>query len=172
MSNDKNNRNKSFVEYIINLSQNDKGAAAALRRADNPNLEYQCWEYLARFNIALDKSHQRLPFATIAAAIAKSKAKQNGSVGIGYAISCCYKERNNSNQAKAKLRRLLACESIEEICRILRPIFSIINAKAGIQINFIKILNELLKFKYDPQYVKSIWAQEFYGNHAKIGENE
>jgi CRISPR system Cascade subunit CasB len=161
-------KSDAFVKFTVDQCQQDKGLAAALKRADNPATEYQCWEHLAAFHIDLEKDYQRLPYATIAAAIAKAKAEHNGNTGIGRAIALCYEDGNNSDQAKAKLRRLLACETVDEACRILRPLFSLIDAKAGITLNYAQLLEELLKFHWNNQRVKTRWAQDFYG---RIGES-
>ncbi len=158
----KPSRSESFVIRTIEQCQKDKGLAAGLKRADNPATEYQCWEHLAAFNIDLEKDYQRLPYATIAAAIAKAKVESNGVMGIGRGISLCYEEGNNSDQAKAKLRRLLACESVEETCRILRPLFSLIESKVNLPLDYTQLLNDLLKFHFDNQRVKTRWAQDFY----------
>ena len=135
----KPNKSEQFVKFIIELIHKDNGAAAALKRADNPATEYQSWEYLARF-IDIDKDYERLPYATIASALAKAKAEQNGSVRIGEAITRCYEDGKDSEQAKVKLRRLLACDSVEEACRVLRPLFSLINSKAGIKLDYAALL--------------------------------
>jgi len=162
----KTSRSLAFVRFIIERINQNKGVAAALRRADNPATEYQCWEYLAAFNIDLDKPWERLPYATVAAAIAKAKIEQNGSIGIGNAIARCYEDGNQCDQAKAKLRRLLACDSIEEVSRILRPLFSLINSRGGAAVDYARLLEQLLKFYWDSQKVKTEWAQEFY-RHAQ-----
>ncbi|MBD9357839.1 type I-E CRISPR-associated protein Cse2/CasB [Methylomonas albis] len=154
-------KSAAFVNYTIERCQQDNGLAAALRRADNPNTEYQSWEHLAAF-VDLDQAWRRLPYATVAAAIARAKAEHNGSLGIGRAIAACYDDDNQSDQAKAKLRRLLACEQVEEACRILRPLFGLIEAKAGIPLNYAGLLDDLLYFNFDPQRVKARWAQDFF----------
>jgi len=156
----KKSRSLAFVNYIIDRMQQDNGVAAALRRADNPNTEYQSWDTLAAFNIDLDKPWQRLPFAIIAAAMAKAKTDHNGTIGIGQAIARCYDDGKDSDQAKAKLRRLLACESVEEACRILRPLFSLIDAKGSISLDYAQLLDDLLY--WNSQYTKPRWAQDFY----------
>jgi CRISPR system Cascade subunit CasB len=52
----KPSRNENFIRFVMEkISQKDNGAVAALKRADNPATEYQCWEYLARF-IDIDKT--------------------------------------------------------------------------------------------------------------------
>ncbi|MBV5304897.1 MAG: type I-E CRISPR-associated protein Cse2/CasB [Chlorobium sp.] len=158
----KTGRSLAFVLFIIERIKQNKGVVAALRRADNPATEYQCWEYLAAFHIDLEKPWVRLPFATVAAAVAKAKIEHNGSIGIGNAIARCYEDGSQSDQAKAKLRRLLACDSIEEVCRILRPLFSLIDARGGAVVDYARLLEQLLKFYWDSQRVKTEWAQEFY----------
>ena len=158
----------AFVHFIAKRCQQDKGLAAALRRADNPATEYQSWEVLAGFQVELDKPWQRLPYAAIAAAIAKAKIEQNGSTGIGRAIASCYEEGNASDQAKAKLRRLLSSSSVEEACRILRPLFSLIENKSNLQLDYSRLLKQLLKFNWQDQQIKSQWAQDFYGRSNVI----
>ncbi len=157
----KTNKSENFVHFIIELIHKDTGAAAALKRAENPNLEYQSWEYLARF-IDIDNDYERLPYATIACALAKAKAEHNGTVKIGEAIARCYDDGKDNDQAKAKLRRLLACETVEEACRVLRSLFSLINAKAAIQLDYVALLGDLSWFNVDNQRIKAKWAQNFY----------
>ncbi len=160
-----------FVEFVIKKCEQDKGYAARLKRSDNPDTEYQSWETLASFGIDLVKERWRLPYVTIAAAIAKAKVENTGRLSLGKAIASCYEDGNQSDQAKAKLRRLLACQDISELCRILRPLFSLINSKTSQPLDYIKILKQLLKFSWDGQTVKAGWAQEFYsGKSLNQGE--
>lgn len=167
-------RNQSFVDYVIRLITDNKGIAAALRRADNPNTEYQSWEVLAGFGVQLDNENQRLPFATVAADIARVKPLVNGSVTIGQAIARSYDDGNQSDQAKAKLRRLLACDTTSEVCRILRPLLSLIASKGGISLDYIALLNDLLWFSHDDsrQRIKARWAQQFYGKQIEDNADE
>ena len=158
---EKKNKSERFVDLTIERCKQDNGLAAALRRADNPDTEYQSWEYLSAFT-DLDQASQRLPYAVIAAAIAKAKVGQNGTTRIGRALAQCYENDSQSDQAKAKLRRLLACDRTEEACRILRPLFSLIDAKAGVRLDYARLLSDLLFFDYDPQRTKSQWAKDFY----------
>ncbi len=168
----KTGRSLAFVQFVIALIAKNKGVAATLKRADNPATEYQSWEYLAAFNIDLEKPWERLPFATIAAAIAKEKSAHNGSEGIGRAIAKCYDDGKESDQAKAKLRRLLACDSVEEACRILRPLFSLIASRGNSSIDYARLLDQLLKFHWESERIKSQWAQEFYKQGQKPAQKE
>lgn len=168
----KRSRQESFVQYMIELCKKDNGAAAALRRADNPATEYQSWEYLAAFSIDLEKPFERIPYATIAAAIARAKPEKNGSMGIGKAIALCYDDRSDSDQAKAKLRRLLACDSTEEACRILRPLFSLIESKSEAMPDYARLLRQLTGFNFDSNRSKTQWASEFYRQSSPMEKEE
>jgi len=158
-----------FVQSIIQSCKDDKGLAARLRRADNTATEYQSWETLASLGIDLEKDYQRLPFVTVAAAIAKAKAEANGKISLGRALAACYEDGRENNQAKARLRRLLACDNLTEVCRILRPLFSLINSKSGQMLDYIRLLKQLRRFVFEDArlQVKAQWAQEFYGQPVK-----
>jgi len=158
-------REQRFVEAVIKKCQEDKGTSARLKRADNPALEYQSWDLLGSFGINLEKEYERLPYVTVAASIAKSKANKNGTLRLGQAIARCYGDGNRDNQAKARLRRLLACTDLPEVCRILRPILTLIDSRVGQPIDFERLLKQLRHFHFDSgARVKAQWAQEFYGN--------
>ncbi|WP_349343550.1 type I-E CRISPR-associated protein Cse2/CasB [Marinobacter sp. MMG032] len=161
-----------FVEGVIRRCGQDKGLAAKLRRADNPAMEYQSWELLASFGVDLEWENQRLPFVTVASAIAKSKAERDGKLTLGQAIARCYEDGKESNQAKARLRRLLACNDLPEVCRILRSTLSLIDSKVARPLNFTRLLKELRLFPFDDKRVKAQWAQDFYSHSAHADSEE
>lgn len=180
--------NKKFVEFIIELLDEENrnngkrkpgssAASAALKHAYNPKMEYQSWEYLAQAEkrvgvfINLENDDERLPYTTIASAMAKAKVEQNGTVQIGQAIAQCYDDGNESDQAKMKLRRLLACDTTEEVCRVLRPLFSLIAAKANVELDYAKLLKDLLNFHFYSKDVKTRWANNFYHFKQKDEDN-
>lgn len=165
-------REQRFVETVLTRCNSDKGLAARLRRADNPATEYQSWDLLGSLGVDLEKDYQRLPFVTVAAAIAKSKAERNGSLTLGRAIAACYEEGNQSDQAKARLRRLLACTELAEACRILRPILTLIESKVGQPLDYVRLLKQLSYFSFNEQRIRTQWAQEFYGQAVAIKDEE
>lgn len=156
-------REERFVIGILKACTESKGLAARLRRADNPATEYQSWELLASHGINLELEHKRLPFVTVAAAIAKAKIEHNGGLKLGHAIAACYDNGNTSDQAKARLRRLLACDDLDELCRILRPLLSLIDSKVSQPLDYVRLLKQLQRFSFNTQQVRAQWAQEFYG---------
>ncbi|MBU1087910.1 MAG: type I-E CRISPR-associated protein Cse2/CasB [Candidatus Omnitrophica bacterium] len=156
----KKKKGEAFVEFVISRIHADNAFRAALTRADNPATEYQSWEYLAKW-CDLDKDWERRPLATIAAAIATAKPARDGYLGIGQAIATCYDDGNQSDQAKAKFRRLLACDSVIEVCRILRPLLRLISSKEK-SVCYGKLVNDLMYFG-DGEKIKTQWASNFYG---------
>jgi CRISPR system Cascade subunit CasB len=167
------NKTTKFVLGVISACKKDKGYAARLKRSDNPATEYQSWEILASYGIDLEKKYLRLPYVTVAAAIAKAKPENVGQLSLGQGIAACYEDGNAGNQARAKLRRLLACHDTTEACRILRPLFSLIHSKCRQTLDYARILKQLLRFYWDDQAVKAQWAQEFYRpNTSRKGDEE
>lgn len=144
-------REERFVAGVLKLCAENKGMAARLRRADNPATEYQSWELLAAYGIDLEQERERLPFVSVAAAIAKAKVEHNGSLKLGRAIAACYESGNASDQARMRLRRLLACDDLAELCRILRPLLSLIDSKAGQSLDYIRLLRQLRRFPFNAQ---------------------
>lgn len=168
----KTDKCSAFVDYLFAHCERDKGFAARLRRADNPATEYQSWELLAKFNVNLDFSSERLPYAMIAAAVAKSRATGNGAIPLGHAITLAFDDGINSDQANMRLRRLLACNDVEEACRILRPLITLIQSRVSAPIDFITLLKDLVWFNRDPQRTRARWAQQFYCYGTKKHEKE
>lgn len=166
------NREARFVEHVLTRTQQDKGLAARLRRADNPSTEYQSWDFLAGFGIDLENPTQRLPFVAVAAAMARAKPSNNGSLKLGQAIADCYPDRAQNEQAKARLRRILACDDIPELCRVLRPVLTLIESRVTQPLDYARLLYQLRRFTWDPQIIKSQWAQEFYGRAKEPNEQE
>lgn len=157
----------AYVNYIINCCKNN-GIRSALKRADNPATEYQSWDVLAGFKINLEFENQRIPYAAIGAAIARAKIELNGTTKIGYAIARCYDDGNASDQAKSKLRRLLACDTVSETCRILRPLLALIDSRANSTVDYAALLNDLLWLSNEGKQtlIKARWAQDFYGHNS------
>ena len=160
-------REARFVAFVLATMQQDKGMAARLRRADNPNTEYQSWEFLAGFGVDLENPFQRLPFVTVAAAMAKAKATSNGKLRLGQALAACYKDGSKDDQAKAKLRRVLACDDLPELCRILRPVLTLVESRVPQSLDYSRLLTQLRGFHWDAQKIKAQWAQEFYGQRSE-----
>ena len=167
----KPNKEQSFIRFVIERCKKDKGFAAKLRRADNPNTEYQSWEILGPW-IDLENKFQRLPYAAIGSAISRAKLETNGNLSFGKAIAMAYAEKGTteySDQAKARLRRLLACNDMEEACRIIRPVLTLVQSKVNQPLDYAKLLSEL---RYFGEKTKTRWAKDFYGQRDEESRQE
>lgn len=162
---------QAFVEYLCQRCQQDKGFAARMRRADNPATEYQCWETLAAFGVNLEQASERLPFALIAAAVARSEQPRNGTLQTGQAIAHAFDKGQESDQAKARLRRLLACDNTMEVCHILRPLLSLIRSRVSQPLDYVSLLEDLRWFHASGERARARWAQQFYNKSSEEGEN-
>lgn len=154
-------RAQKFTTYTIEKIKIDNAFGAALRRADNPDTEYQAWEYLVQW-CDIEKPWKRIPFAVIGAALARAKPEKEGTLGLGKCIAACYEDGRESDAAKARLRRLLGCHSVLEACRVLRPILSLVQSR-GAQLNYGKLLEQLLRWYDNGERQKISWASDFYG---------
>ncbi|WP_295679136.1 type I-E CRISPR-associated protein Cse2/CasB [uncultured Fibrobacter sp.] len=169
MADENKQKEPSLVANIFARCKNDKGFAATLKRADNPDTAYQAWEILAAFKVPLDVDSKRLPHALVFAAIARSSKEKDGNLGLGAALSNAYQDDGgkDSDAAKAKLRRILACDNVIEVCQVLRPILQLICSR-GVGISFEKLLKDL-KF-FNPEKTLACWAQDFFGSISKEKE--
>ena len=93
--------------------------------------------------------------------------------GLGASLRSCFGD--DEAQGSIRLRRLLACQTTEEACRILRPMLSLITAKAAKPLCFATLLEELLYFESNGQErIKMRWARDFYSlpNEPKAAEGD
>jgi len=169
MADENKQKEPSLVAKVFARCKNDKGFAAVLKRADNPDTAYQAWEILANYGVPLDKESKRKPYALIFAAIARSSKEKDGNLGLGAALANAYQDDGGreSDAAKAKLRRILACDDVIEVCQVLRPIMQLICSR-GVEISFDKLLKNLIFF--NSEKTLACWAQDFFGSMPK--ENE
>lgn len=159
----KADRPANFVAHVLSRCAVDSGFAARLRRADNPATEDQSYDILVRFGINIENDYERSPFALIGAALARLHTTQDGTASLGRALKSCFED---GEQGDVRLRRVLACDRQEELCRILRPLLALLASKAVQPLCHARLLREMLYFNLDAQHTKLRWAQEYYGYQA------
>ncbi|HOJ86256.1 MAG: type I-E CRISPR-associated protein Cse2/CasB [Elusimicrobiales bacterium] len=165
-----NEKIKNFINFVINRSQKDSAFRAAFKKADNPNTEHEAWEYLCNFGFDIENDYERKPLLLIGSAIAKSKITKDGNLTLGKAIAKAYdNDKNKEGPAKTRLRRLLACQNIDEVCSVLRHILSLISSKQ-VPLSYYDLLNDILFWNYQDKIerIKIKWAKDFY---SKGGED-
>lgn len=156
-------KTERFVAHVLDRCARDTGFAARLRRADNPDTEYQSYAILAAFGVDIEKDHERLPFALVGAALARLQSPRDGAASLGRALKSCFED---GEQGDPRLRRLLACDRQDELCRILRPLLSLLASKGTQPLCHARLLRELLAFNLNAQRVKLGWAKAYYGDQA------
>ncbi|MFI3272492.1 MAG: type I-E CRISPR-associated protein Cse2/CasB [Pseudomonadota bacterium] len=152
-------KQERFVAYVIKQCSEDSGFAACLRRADNPNEEDYSYRIMISFGIDINNDLERLPYALIGAALARSQEEHDGTANLGKALRHCFADEE---QGQIRLRRLLACQSIEELCRVLRPILTLIASKSTEKLCYARLLQELLFFYCNPKQRARNWSKEYY----------
>lgn len=137
--------------------------------ADNPDTEHYAYGILSRFGIDLENDGERRPFALIGAALSRRDAARDGTLGLGAALRCCVE---SEDQGEARLRRILVCRRQDELCRVLRPLLSLIASREA-PLCHERLLDDLLKFRFEHarQRICLRWAREFYGTISADDES-
>lgn len=156
-----------FVGAVIRKCETDTGTAAKLSRAIRPSQEHYAWDFLARFGIDLEDDYACIPALTVAGTIARSRtmhgAKENGEMKLGKALAESFDDGVNSNGAIARLRRLIACDTLTEVSTYLRYLLPLIDSRCNQRLDYVRLMHQLRSFPHDPQRIKRQWAMEFYG---------
>jgi CRISPR system Cascade subunit CasB len=161
---------RRYVENIIERIKTDNKMRACLSRADNPDTSYQSWEYLLRYGINIEDERELLRYSVVSAAIARGKPEKNGSVGIGMALVLSYGESESERKtATAKLRRLLACKKIQEVCSILPSYLRLVQSKSESELDYALLLADLRFFNNN---IKAKWAKDFFRKSYEENKND
>ena len=168
---DRQSRAKRFVAWALTRAQGDSGFAARLRRADNPDTEYAALGLLCGFGVRVENDAERLAFATVGAALCRQKRHSDGENSLGKALRRCM-TASGDNDDSPRFRRLLACDSVEELCRVLRPLLSLVASRDG-KLCHASLLEDILRFAHDEgrHRVRLRWAQDFYGAASDADPN-
>lgn len=146
-----------FSASVISRIKNDTAFRAVMSRAANPAFESAAWEYLIPY-CSIENDFQRIPFALVASAIAGSRPEANGTDDIGTAFRKICRNQDDKDREGKRFRRLISCDSVLELCPLLRPILSYLTVN-GASLDYTKLLNDLLFWN---QKTKLRWTVNFY----------
>ncbi|AUW07379.1 type I-E CRISPR-associated protein Cse2/CasB [Vibrio campbellii] len=151
----------SFVDYVKLNCRTNKRFASSLNHADyQSGTESNIWDLLCRFDVDIENDNERIPFILIGAAIARGDNHNIHTLPLGRAI---YKSfPNGDEQGSARLRRLISCDTTEEVCNVLRPLLGLLQSKIKISINYAELLCQLIEYSNNPESVRMIWTNDFY----------
>ena len=146
-----------FIQFLIEKIKTDNGLRAAFTRADNESTQFQVWDTLQAWS-GLENESEVSCYATVGAAIARDRIDHNGHASLGEGLRLAFDHGSESDPAKARLRRILACENRGELCQVVRSVLRLIHSK-GVTLNYKQLL---LDFVYFNEKIKMKWASDFY----------
>lgn len=161
-----------FVDSVIKrIKKDDTAFRAAMTRADNPQTEYQAWRYLIELGkVDLKIEWQRRAYALVGAAIARERPQNDGLQSLGEALKmCCIKPGEVDDSVDRRFRRILACDSREELITVLRQIIRYVQNNEKVSLKYGKLLSDILFFRDD---VKRKWAEDFYPKKSEDSDAE
>lgn len=156
-----NNFNASgFVDYVIRRVKKKSETAfrAVMRRGANPSMESVVWEYLIPYcDIGVDRI--RHAFALVGAAIAAEAPETDGTASVGSALRSICRNDDDVERESRRLRRLLSCDTTDELIGVLRPMMHYIQDNASMRLSYQKLLNDLC---YWSERTRIGWTQDFF----------
>ncbi|MCR4820261.1 MAG: type I-E CRISPR-associated protein Cse2/CasB [Elusimicrobiales bacterium] len=158
----KPDRYAELINRFIKRIKTDGAFRAAFKSADNADMEHRCWEYLAFYVDDIENRKKRRPYTTVLAAIARNKdISVDGKQGLGEALLAASGYDRENSSARMRLRRILACADMDELCSVLRPMLNYIYGK-GADISYSRLLKDIIWFEKDTENTKARWARQFF----------
>lgn len=169
-STEKTDPGRSFVERLIELEKrNDRGRLAELRRGLSPTTEHQAWPALGALAGPLAfKPNGRLIYQTVGALFALHPAhKAIGNLGV----TCRHLAQGREDAFERRFRRLLACDSLEDLRDQLVRIVKMAKS-ADKAVDYFQLFKDMAWFRSNPQRVKVEWAREYWSAPRLEGVEE
>lgn len=178
----KNNPQKDkcsyFIENIFRLCKSDSGIASKLKRAASENQAVSSYGILVRAGIDIEKSNQLITHSIVAEIIAKSELESDvgkENLGAVLRLSLEFKKEEGKELNDTRMRRLLSCDTLEELQLVLRSILNFIISRGNIEkLCLSEFLKDLLYFETESAQnrIKKKWAKSFYADSNNKEENE
>lgn len=158
-----------FVKDVHEGIRRDHGYRARLRRALSPAQEPMIWGNLTRY-MDISRSTDRAMFALVGASIALEDAGTPGTLGLGATLRACGPDKaldDKSDPQVARLRRILRCNSGDELAAVLKPVLALIRSRHPGRLDYARLLDELLSFDKVPEIIKAKWVSDFYRKNSE-----
>jgi CRISPR type I-E-associated protein CasB/Cse2 len=161
------------IRHAASPGCEDRGMLAALRRGFSETTEQYAWPYLAPYCTMTDPK-QRAIWLTVAAAAATLAPDGLNQFGFGVGnLGATMRHLALGEDAKkdiekklasfeARFRRLLTCQSVEELCRHLVGVIRTAAAK-GKKVDLEQLFWDLQKWEDTTEPTrKVVWAQGYW----------
>lgn len=159
--------NNSFVGKLYALARReDRGKLADLRRGLSDGTQQSAWPVLGAFG-AFQSSIPLLVFQSVGAFFAlHPHIARFGNMG-----TTCRRLRHEQDMSKpdpfdARFRRLLACDSLDDLCGQLVGVVKMAKAN-DVPVDYDRLFTDLRWFDNNPQRVKIDWAKHYWGEVEK-----
>jgi CRISPR type I-E-associated protein CasB/Cse2 len=163
-----------FLDRLLGfVRQEDRGALADLRHGFSPGTEYRAWPYLASV-CNLTNDAQRHIWLTIAAGFATHRGSDARAGNMGNTLRKLATGQPGESKEKAlksfdaRFRRLLTCDTPEELCERLRSVIRAAERK-GIGIDYERLFWDLQTWHKPESKVKLRWAQSYWEQDESKG---
>lgn len=155
-----------FLEYL-EKHKGDRGLFADLRHGFSEGTEYRAWPHIAKW-CNLENAKERKIWLTVAAGFAyhkqSSRAGNLGSTVRKMALTGASGKLDDVLKTfDARFRRLLTCQTTEEVCERLTGIIKAADRK-GVPINFAQLYQDLWQFENPKRQIKIRWAAQYWGH--------
>lgn len=157
----------SFLTYLKKHAEN-RGLMADLRHGFSSGSEYRAWPHIA-VRCDLAKSREKAVWVTIGAAFATLKGDMTNTGNLGSTlrqialVGASGSAQDALKSFDARFRRLLTCDTAEEVCARLPAIIRVAERK-GIGVNLEELFCDLI---YWHERVKLRWAAAYWGASAE-----
>lgn len=142
-------------------NKEDRGMMADLRCGFSSAKQHRAWPHIARF-CALDQEWSRLPVQTVCAAFA-SQQENTAKGNLGTTMrNVAGGNKEGLATFEGRFRRLLTCDSQQEICERIPSVIRAAKAK-GIPVNFRQLYCDICWWESDKYPPKLKWADAFWG---------
>jgi CRISPR type I-E-associated protein CasB/Cse2 len=167
-TNDTNNRAERFLGRLRRI-KDDRGKMAALRRAASPSTERQAWPVI--YSLGEDIANPAA--CTIGALYAQHPEEDTKAFSFG---TTCRRialagvtDFKIPDSFDRRFRRLLACESADDVSGQLKAWIRFASAK-GVGVNYEKLFWDLLAWNNHADRIKLDWARGFWPMRREASE--
>lgn len=168
-----------FVDSVFRRKEEDSGFRSRMRGAGSAVRETAVWGDLAPF-CNLENESLRAAYVLVGSSVAFEDKDGNGAQSFGRLLSLTWGDEKDAkllddkkqaqHPAAARLRRLLVCRDVPELCRVLRPCLRLIRSRRPGELDYAQLLDDLLRFPFDPDKVKARWVMDFH--HSVLDKKE
>ena len=158
------------------VDRQDRGALADLRRGFSEATEHRAWPYISPW-CDLTNKRERMIWTTIAAGFATlGGTSKSGNMGATLRAIALGGGGKKPDEALAsfdgRFRRLLTCQTAEELCNHLPGVIRTAKQK-GVPVDFHQLYWDLVFWTSDKRDVPVAWAAAYWGTqHEEGGDTE